>query len=136
MDRPRARSFRDLIVWQKGIELCLRVYEAYSSFPRSELYGLTDQMKRASVSISSNIAEGQAREHVAESIANGSLAELDTQRIVAERLRFLSRETSSGLEQRITEIRKMLYVQTEGQKPKTLHRKLKTGYDPRTLATN
>ena len=110
-----SQSYRDLLVWQKGIELCLTVYRTCSAFPKSELYGLADQMKRAALSIPSNIAEGQARQHVAEflqflSIANGSLAELDTQRIVAERLNFLDHETSSSLEQRITEIRKMLYV--------------------------
>jgi four helix bundle protein len=113
-----------LLVWQKAIELCINVYQACSSFPRSELYGLADQMERASVSISSNIAEGQARQHVAEflhflSVANGSLAELDTQRIVAERLSFLTHETSSGLEQRITEIRKMLYVLMSKLRQKT-----------------
>jgi four helix bundle protein len=71
-------------------------------------------MKRASVSVPSNIAEGQARQHAREfrhflSIANGSLAELDTQRIIAEQLTFLSSESSSDLDRRITEIRKMLY---------------------------
>ena len=110
-----SHSYRDLLVWQKGIELCLTVYQACSSFPKSELYGLADQMKRAALSVPSNIAEGQARQHVAEflhflSMANGSPAELDTQRIVAEPLSFLSHETSNGLEQQITEIRKMLYV--------------------------
>ncbi len=109
-----SQSYRDLQVWQKGIELCLTVYQTCSSFPKSELYGLADQMKRAALSIPSNIAEGQARQYVAEflhflSIANGSLAELDTQRIIAERLSFLPRETSCDLEQGITEIRKMLY---------------------------
>jgi four helix bundle protein len=122
-----SQSYRDLLVWQKGIELCISIYEACSSFPRSELYGLADQMKRASVSISSNIAEGQARQHVAEflhflSIAKGSLAELDTQRIVAERLSFLTHETSTGLEQRITELRKMLYVLMAKLKHKTENR--------------
>ncbi|HEV8481973.1 MAG TPA: four helix bundle protein [Blastocatellia bacterium] len=86
-----SQSYRDLIVWQRGIELSILVYEVCSTFPRSELYGLTDQMKRAVVSISSNIAEGRARHHIAEfrqflSISNASLAELETQRIVAERM--------------------------------------------------
>ena len=110
-----SQSCRDLQVWQKGIELCLTVYQPCSSFLKSELYGLSDQMKRAALSVPSNIAEGQARQHGAEflhflSFANGSLAELDTQRIVAERLSFLAQKTSSGLEQRITKNRKMLYV--------------------------
>ena len=88
-------------------------------------------MKRASVSISSNIAEGQARQHVAEflhflSVAKGSLAELDTQRIIAERLSFLTHETSNGLEQRITEIRKMLYVLMSKLRQKTENSPLRT----------
>ena len=71
-------------------------------------------MKRAAVSIPSNIAEGQARQHTKEflhfiSVANGSLAELDTQRIIAESLHYVSAENSLLLEQRIAEVRKMLY---------------------------
>jgi four helix bundle protein len=110
-----SQAYQDLSVWKKGIELCVRVYELCADFPKSELYGIADQMKRASVSIPSNIAEGQARQHSKEflrflSIANGSLAELDTQLIVAERLGFLSCDNSSDLEHRITEVRKMLYA--------------------------
>jgi four helix bundle protein len=72
-------------------------------------------MKKASVSVPSNIAEGQARQRSKEflhflSIANGSLAELDTQRIIAEKLGFLSQDRSSNLEYQITEIRKMIYA--------------------------
>jgi len=109
-----SQSYRDLVVWQKGLELSVLVYEVYSTLPKSELYGLADQMKRAVVSISSNIAEGQARQHNAEfshflSISNGSLAELDTQRIIAEKMGFLSLQQSVELDLRITEIRKMLY---------------------------
>ena len=83
-----SQSYRDLVIWQKGIELSVLVYQACSNFPKTELYGLADQMKRAAASISSNIAEGQARQHVGEfcqflSISNGSLAELGTQRIIA-----------------------------------------------------
>jgi len=110
----KSQSYRDLLVWQKRLELCIKVYEVCRNFPRSETYGLIDQMKRASVSVPSNIAEGQARQHAREfrhflSIANGSLAELDTQRIIAERLAFLSPENSSDLDRLITEIRKILY---------------------------
>ena len=75
-----SQSYKDLLVWQKSILLCTPVYQLCEKFPRSELYGLADQMKRASVSVASNIAEGQARQHLGEflqflSIANGSLAE-------------------------------------------------------------
>jgi four helix bundle protein len=112
-----SQSYRDLVVWQKGIELSVQVYEVCQRFPRSEMYGLADQMKRASVSVPSNIAEGQGRQHFGEfrhflSVANGSLAELDTQRIIAEKLAFLSVTESSNLDQCITEIRKMLYSLT------------------------
>lgn len=110
-----SQAYQDLSVWKKSIDLCVCVYELCADFPKNELYGITDQMKRASVSIPSNIAEGQARQHSKEflqflSVANGSLAELDTQRIVAERLGFLSCDKSSDLEHRITEVRKMLYA--------------------------
>ena len=110
-----SQSYRDLLVWQKSITLCLQVYKACAIFPKSELYGLADQMKRAAVSVSSNIAEGQGRQHVKEflhftSVANGSLAELDTQRIIAEKLNFISPENSASLDERISEIRKMLYA--------------------------
>jgi len=110
-----SQSYRDLLVWQKSIVLCKQVYKVCEAFPRSELYGLADQMKRAAVSVSSNIAEGQARRHIGEflhflSMANGSLAELDTQRIIAEQLQFISLESSAQLEADITEIRKMLYA--------------------------
>jgi four helix bundle protein len=110
----RSQSYRDLIVWKKSIDLCVYVYELCTTFPKSELYGIANQMKRASVSVPSNIAEGQARQRSNEflhflSIANGSLAELDTQRIIAEKLGFLSRDSSSDLDIQIAELRKMLY---------------------------
>jgi four helix bundle protein len=110
-----SQSYRDLLVWQKSIALCLQVYKTCETFPKSELYGLADQMKRAAVSVSSNIAEGQGRQHVKEflqfiSVANGSLAELDTQRIIAENLHFVSPDKSAYLDERITEVRKMLYA--------------------------
>ena len=111
----RSQSYRDLAVWQKSIDLCVQVYKTCETFPKSELYGLADQMKRAAVSVPSNIAGGQGRHHVKEfihfiSVANGSLAELDTQRIIAERLHFINAPDSTLLDERITEIRKMLYA--------------------------
>jgi four helix bundle protein len=110
-----SQSYKDLVVWQKSIALCTQVYKLCEKFPRSELYGLTDQMKRAAVSVSSNIAEGQARQHRGEfvqflSVANASLAELDTQRTIATNLNLIDSESSNSLDQDITEIRKMLYV--------------------------
>ena len=110
----KSQSYQDLVVWQKSIALCVQIYKICEAFPRSELCGLADQMKRAAVSIPSNIAEGQGRQHVKEfmhflSVANGSLAELDTQRIIAEQLHFINASHSTLLNERITEIRKMLY---------------------------
>lgn len=110
----KSRSYKDLLVWQKSIDLSVAVYHICSGFPKSELYGLANQMKRAAISVPSNIAEGQARQHLREflqflSIAKGSLAELDSQRIVGERLGFVSPENSRHLDSSIVEIRKMLY---------------------------
>ena len=82
-------NFRDLRVWQSGMELVVQVYRLTQSFPREEQYGLTSQMRRAAVSVPSNIAEGHARESSKEylnhlSIVQGSLAELQTQIEIAE----------------------------------------------------
>ena len=132
-----SRSYRDLLVWQKSIALCKLVYLTCESFPRSELYGLASQMKRAAVSVASNIAEGQARQHLGEfrqflAVANGSLAELDTQRIIAEDLTLFDSERSSELDTSITEIRKMLYALNAKMLSEAENRKLKTGnfYEP------
>ena len=110
-----SQSYKDLLVWQKSVALCTQVYKLCEAFPRSEIYGLADQMKRAAVSVCSNIAEGQARQNLGEflhflSIANGSLAELDTQRIIAANLTLMDVDTSNSLDYDIAEIRKMLYA--------------------------
>jgi four helix bundle protein len=109
-----SQSYRDLVVRQTGIDLCVQVYKTCETFPKSELYGLADQMKRAAVPVPSNIAEGLGRHHVKEfihfiSVANGSLAEPDTQRIIAEQLHFINAPDSTLLSERITEIREMPY---------------------------
>ena len=82
----KTQSFKDLIVWQKSYKLALMIYEISKGFPKIETYGLSSQMRRAAVSIPSNIAEGYGRKHKTEynrylEIANGSLAELQTQYI-------------------------------------------------------
>lgn len=61
-------SYKDLIVWHKSIELCVKIYKTTEKFPKSELYGLTSQIRRCSIAIPSNIAEGQKRGHKAEFI--------------------------------------------------------------------
>ncbi len=88
------KSYKDLIVWQKGIELVETVYRLTKTFPKEEIYGLTSQLRRAAVSVPSNIAEGQGRKSTAEfenflSIARGSLSEVETQLIIAHRLKYL-----------------------------------------------
>ena len=85
------RSFRDLVVWQKSLDLAVRIYGLTRNFPREELYGLTSQIRRAAVSVSSNIAEGQGRLSPGEfrqflGIARGSNFELQTQLEVARAL--------------------------------------------------
>lgn len=85
------RSYKELKVWQKGIEVVKLIYAITDKFPKSETYGLASQMQRAAVSVPSNIAEGQARQHTKEfrqflHTSLGSVAELDTQLIVAVEL--------------------------------------------------
>lgn len=86
-------SYRDLKVWQLGVELAVEIYRLTAAFPKQEQYGLTSQMRRAAVSVASNIAEGHARKTQMElqrylNIAKGSLAELETQMTIAGELGF------------------------------------------------
>ena len=94
-ERKKIRSYKDLEIWQEGIELVNTVYTVTHNFPKEEIYGLTSQIRRAAVSIPANIAEGCARHHRNEYrqflyIALGSLAELETLFLVAQQLEFLS----------------------------------------------
>ena len=89
------RCYRDLLVWQKAVDLVTGCYALAKLFPRSEIYGLVTQLQRAAVSIPANIAEGHGREHLGDylhhlSIANGSLMELETHIIIAQRLNYLA----------------------------------------------
>ena len=92
----KLKSFRDLIVWNKGIELVKNVYEVTKTFPEEERYGLSSQMKRAAISIPSNIAEGFKRRHAKEykqflNITLGSCAELETQITIAKELNYIDK---------------------------------------------
>ncbi len=85
------KSFKELVVWQKGIQLVKEIYLTCAKFPKEELFGISNQMKRASISIPSNIAEGQQRKNLKEflqflRIAYGSAAELETQTIIAKEI--------------------------------------------------
>lgn len=107
------QSYKQLTVWQKSINLVEGIYTLTSEFPNAEIYGLTSQMRRAVISIPSNIAEGQKRKDLPEylqflRIANGSAAELETQLIISRRL--YPRLTYSGVEPLLEEVQKMLTV--------------------------
>ena len=105
------KSHKDLLVWQKSVDLVVRIYSATHGWPKEEMYGLTAQIRRAAVSILSNIAEGAGRAGQKEfsrflSIAMGSLAEVETQIVIAEKLGFLT--DAADLNKGLQEIRRML----------------------------
>ena len=109
------KSFRDFRVWQAGIELVRTVYELTSKFPRHEIYGLSGQMQRAAVSVPSNIAEGHTRESTKEylqhlSIAQASLAELETQLEIAKQLRYVSEDDATLLLDKISSLGRQLFA--------------------------
>ena len=88
------RSYRDLEVWKKGMDLVVESYRMTKGLPKSETYGLSSQIQRAATSVPANIAEGHGREHLGDylhhlSISNGSLLELETHILVAGRLNFV-----------------------------------------------
>jgi four helix bundle protein len=106
-------SYRDLRVWQNAMDLVVSVYEETQSFPKEERYGLTSQMRRASVSIPSNIAEGKGRSTDRDRAlffchARGSLLELETQILIAQRLKYLTPSGAEGLVKASTELGRML----------------------------
>jgi len=112
-NRPQIKDYKDLQVWQKGMDLARRVYPLTRSFPVDEKFGLISQMRRAAVSVPSNIAEGQARNTTGEFVSSslmprGSLAELDIQMRLATVLKFCAESDANGLGASITELQKML----------------------------
>ena len=112
-DERKARDYRDLLVWQKGIGLARSVYEITSQFPPDERFGLISQMRRAAISVPSNIAEGQARHTTGEFVqsishAEGSLAELDTQLFMSTELSYCSTNQVAELHNTISDLRKMV----------------------------
>ena len=108
----KIKSYKDLKIWQKGIELVEQIYSISKSFPREEIYGLQSQIRRSVVSIPSNIAEGFARFHNKEYrnflfIALGSCAELTTQIIIAQRLNYIEKAKTDRIIDQIEQISKM-----------------------------
>ena len=107
------RHYQELIVWQKAMDLVLLVYGATSGFPQKEVFGLTNQLRRAAVSIPSNIAEGQGRKTTRDfvhylSISNGSLQELETQVILASRLNYIDEVQQTEILDRSAEVGRLL----------------------------
>ena len=109
----KSSNHRDLIVWQKAIDLTVEVYNLVKLLPKDETYALSEQMRRAVVSIPSNIAEGQGRNSSKEfvrflSMARGSLRELSTQLEICERIEYMNSEQTNKAKSIIEEIDKML----------------------------
>ena len=109
-EKANIKTHKDLDVWKKSMDLVERVYRRTESFPDSEKYGLTNQIRRCAVSVSSNIAEGAARNTDKEFvqfcyIALGSLSELETQLLIAERLKY---SQNIDILENVVEIRRML----------------------------
>jgi four helix bundle protein len=108
-----SNSYRDLVVWQQAMELVHGIYEVTSHFPDAEKFGLTSQMRRAAVSVACNIAEGQGRNSTGEFIqflghSRGSLQEVETQLLVAERRRFISAPATVASMKQCERVRKLL----------------------------
>lgn len=106
-------SFKDLIVWQKSYTLTILVYKITETYPKNEIFNLVSQMRRCAISIPSNIAEGSKRSTRKDyanflSVAQGSLAELETQLLVSKDLGFISQKDSNTAFQLILEVGKML----------------------------
>jgi four helix bundle protein len=107
------QHFKDLVVWQKAMEMVTEVYKLTDSFPKREVYSLTDQIRRAAVSVPSNIAEGQAHHNNREFVhflrhSSGSLAELETQLNIAERLGYADASSTAQLLARVHEVGRIL----------------------------
>lgn len=118
------QTYVDLIAWQKSMSLVTAIYRATSPFPREELYGLTSQLRRAAISIPSNIAEGQARYSHAEfhhflRNAKGSLAELETQIRIARNLEYLDEKRTQALLQATAELGRILNALLDSVKRRT-----------------
>jgi len=110
---PVVRTYRDLVDWRKAISLVTEIYRCTQLFPRQETYGLISQLRRAAVSVPSNIAEGHARLTTGEyrqflGHALGSLVEIETQLVISENLTYLAPAETNELMMRTDEIGKML----------------------------
>ena len=108
------KSYRDLVVWQRAMDVVARVYRLTATMPQHERYGLSSQVQRSAVSVPSNIAEGHARQSTREylyhlSVAIGSTAELETQLMIVERLGYATPESMAPLISETGQIGRMLH---------------------------
>jgi four helix bundle protein len=129
MAQPSRPSHKDLILWQKAMDLAVRVHQTSKAIPKSELFGLVSQLRRAGASIPSNIAEGSARKSTKEfihflHISRGSMAELETQLLLAQRVGYLPKDAVADLQDRIDEVGRILNSVVAG-----LHRRLRQHSD-------
>jgi four helix bundle protein len=113
MEQQSRNSHKDLILWQKALDLAVAVHEATAAFPKSEMFGLVSQIRRAAVSIPSNIAEGSARRSTREfiaflHIARGSMAEVETQLLLAQRVGYVGNERLTVLQLRLDEVGRIM----------------------------
>jgi len=113
LEAKKSRSYRDLDVWNLSIDLVKEVYRLTNKFPASENFGLTNQIRRAAVSIPSNIAEGQGRNSTKEfrqflAVAQGSVAELETHLIISQAIDYISQEEMDNFLSTLDRIRKMI----------------------------
>ncbi len=109
-----SHSYKDLVVWQKSMDLVETVYRLTRTFPKEETYGLVSQMRRAAVSVPSNIAEGQGKNSRGEfrqslGQARGSLLELETQIMIAQRLAYIEQVEMVRLIEQASEVKRMLH---------------------------
>ncbi|MGL6222701.1 MAG: four helix bundle protein [Steroidobacteraceae bacterium] len=119
MEQLSRLSHKDLILWQKALDLAVLAHHACNFMPRSETYGLAAQLRRAATSIPSNIAEGYARRSVKEyvyflHVARGSMAELETQLLLAQRVGYLPDSEATDLQGRIGEVGRILNAVVAG----------------------
>ena len=108
-----SEKYRDLLVWQRAMELVKEIYRVTKTFPKEEVYGLTAQIRRAAIAVPSNIAEGKGRYSTADVNhflvqARGSLYELETQVLIATDLKYLSEAESKKLLDRSDEVARLL----------------------------
>ncbi|MDO8580124.1 MAG: four helix bundle protein [Candidatus Omnitrophota bacterium] len=122
----KLKTYKGLIAWQKAFELCKKIFHLTKNFPKHEQFGLTSQMKRSALSIPSNIAEGYTRNSRPEYlrflyISYSSLAELETQVMLAKDLNYIQPDVSIEITQLMAEVQRIMFALIKSLKPKPLN---------------